>query len=729
MNATTMLDAALEYAAHGWPVFPLAPKGKTPLTAHGFKDATIDEAQIRAWWTETPGANIGTPTGLVTRRSVVDEDNKPWKGATGGKTMDMLITIHGALPETLLQTTWSGGKQRLFAYHPEAVNSAHSYGEYVDGRNDGGYIAVPPSHVVDGEREGTYAWNAEPFSTPLAPMPNWLIERARSGPYTPEKAAGSVVGKDGKRRNAPGWADPLVGGVSEGSRDDTATRLIGRYSQMRPPLSRAEIERFMLTWAAACEPEFPEDAVQEKLDRLFKAMDTGLLDLALTDAGNAERLVLLHGDRFRWAVDRKTWLAWDGRRWAEGSEDRVRALALDAIRQTQAAAVRLDDHHARQGNAKRDILLHALRSEDRRRIDNAVALARILLGVEIADKALDQHPMLLNVRNGTVDLASGALRAHDPEDYITQLVDVVYDPEAKAPVWEAFLKDIFLGNQAVIGYVQRAVGYSATGSTAEQVLFFEHGAGDNGKSTFIEAVAGVLGEDYALPVDKETVLHAEKNKGRGAAPELMKIRGKRLGYISENDADRVLDEGRIKALTGSAKTTARDLYRSQDVFVNVTKIWFDLNTLPKFSGVDDGIARRPKVIPFDFRVPPERKDRQLPAKIQGEAPGILAWIVAGAVAWQTQGLAAPQEVEYATREYIDEQNHLPAFVRDCYTLDPTGIVTGGDLQKEYLGWCANRGEQPFDYQRKVVPFLRNVMKLKENKSKHGKVWIGLLPVR
>ena len=104
--------------------------------------------------------------------------------------------------------------------------------------------------------------------------------------------------------------------MGEGSRDDTATRLIGRYSQMRPPLSRAEIERFMLAWAADCVPPFDETAVLEKVDRLFKAMDQGLLDLPLTDVGNAERLVYLHGDRFRWAVDRKTWLAWDGRRWA-----------------------------------------------------------------------------------------------------------------------------------------------------------------------------------------------------------------------------------------------------------------------------------------------------------------------------------------------------------------------------------------------------------------------------
>ena len=721
---SAMLEAALEYARHGIPVFPLVPNGKTPLTAHGFKDATTDEAKIMEWWSTTPEANIGMPTGLVTRRSVVDEDNKPWKGATGSQTMESLTTIYRPLPETLSQTTWSGGKQTIFAYNPEAVNSAHSYGAFVDGRNDGGYIAVPPSHVVEGNREGTYTWNADPFTTPLAPMPDWLVERARGGPYSPEgeKKAGAV----GRRKNAPAWADALIGGVGEGSRDDTATRLIGRYSQMRPPLSRAEIERFMLVWAASCEPPFDESVVLEKVDRLFKAMDQGLLDLPLTDVGNAERLVYLHGARFRWAVDRESWLAWDGRRWAEGSEDRVRALALDAIRQTQAAGVRLDPNQPRQGNTKQDILMHAIRSEDRRRIDAAVSLARILDGVAIEDKALDQHPMLLNVLNGTIDLESGAIRPHEPEDYITQLVPVAFGPEAKAPTWRSFLNDIFMGNEAVIAYVQRAIGYSVTGSNAEQALFFEHGAGDNGKSTFIEAVTGVLGEDYTTPVDKEAVLAADKNKGRGAAPELMQLRGKRLGHISENDADRVLDEGRIKALTGSAKTNARDLYQSNTPFDNTVKLWFDLNTLPKFNGVDDGIARRPRVIPFDWRVPPDRKDRKLPKKLRAEVAGILAWIVAGAVAWNKDGLALPPEVEYATREYVDEQNHLPVFFRDCYGLDQMGLVTASTVQQDYSGWCAAHGEVPYDYQRKVVPFLRNVMKLREYKSKHGKAWIGLL---
>src|SRR5262249_61074548 len=109
---------------------------------------------------------------------------------------------------------------------------------------------------------------------------------------------------------------------------------------------------------------------------------------------------------------------------------------------------------------------HAIRTEDRRRIDAAVSLARILDGVAIGDKALDQHPMLLNVLDGTIDLEIGAIRPHEPEDYITQLVPVAFDPEAKAPTWLSFLNDIFMRNQAVIAYVQRAIGYSVTGSNA-----------------------------------------------------------------------------------------------------------------------------------------------------------------------------------------------------------------------------------------------------------------------
>jgi putative DNA primase/helicase len=126
-------------------------------------------------------------------------------------------------------------------------------------------------------------------------------------------------------------------------------------------------------------------------------------------------------------------------------------------------------------------------------------------------------------------------------------------------------------------------------------------------------------------------------------------------------------------------------------------------------------------------VPPEKKDNLLPAKLRAEAPGILAWAIAGAVAWHQQGLAAPPEVEYATREYVDEQNHLPAFVQEHYRLDPAGLVASAMLQQDYAGFCHARGETPLDYQRKVTKYLRNILKLALIKTKAGNVWRGIAP--
>src|SRR5262245_31441340 len=238
--------------------------------------------------------------------------------------------------------------------------------------------------------------------------------------------------------------------------------------------------------------------------------------------------------------------------------------------------------------------------------------------------------------------------------------------------------------------------------------------------------SALAGADYATPADKEAILYAEKNKGRGAAPELTMLRGKRLAYISENDDDRQLDEGRVKAMTGSRATPARDLYKSHDVFENVTKIWFDLNTLPQFKGVDGGISRRPRVIPFDYTVPAEGKDRQLSDKLRAEAAGILAWAVAGAVAWAKDGLQAPAEVEYATRSYIDENNHLPRFFEETYEVTRGNHeVPSSAVQAEYALWCQLRDEPPYDYAKKVVKFMKSTLRLRQGRDTNERKWLGI----
>src|SRR5436309_2556982 len=542
----SFLKDALAYASIGLAVFPLTPGSKRPIAgSKGLKDATTDLAKIGLWWGhQYPDANIGVATGAISGTVVLDVDVKPWKGVHGDKTLAALVSEHGTLPPTPEQTTWSGGTQYVFAHAPGVRNSAGRLGPGLDIRGEGGYIVAAPSTVTDDGRSGTYVWVRSPFDRTLAPMPEWLFERIKTGQTTTHS----------NTTNAPGWADPLVHGVAEGCRDDTCWRLIRRYAAMRPVLSKDEVLGFMLAWARGCDPEFPEADAREKVERAFTEMHTSLVDLPLTDAGNAERMIALYGDRFRWATDREEWLAWDGQRWARGSAEVVKGLALDVARLTQGGAIRLDTEARPKGQStRRAVLKHTLYAESARGIANAVQVAKVLPSVWVEGRALDSRPDLLNVANGTLDLRTFELRAHDPRDLLTRVIKVPYEPTAGAPLWQRFLEDVFCGRQDVIEYVQRAVGYTLTGSITEQCFFLLHGSGANGKSTFVGVLTALMA-DYATKVEQEAILVPDR-RGRGATPELVVFVGKRFAYVDELEEGRQLDEARVKALTGSERGT------------------------------------------------------------------------------------------------------------------------------------------------------------------------------
>jgi putative DNA primase/helicase len=431
MDARSRLDAALQYAQHGWAVFPIKPGAKKPpLVKGGCNAASKDPAQVRAWFTEHPDANIGVATGAGSGITVLDVDVKPWDGKRGDETLAALVAEHGELPTTPEQQTWSGGRQYVFAYAEGVRNSAGKLGKDLDIRGDGGYIVVPPSTVSEGQRAGEYAWHVvlDPFTVPPAEMPSWLLERVKSaGAATQATAETAEHGSTTSNANPPGWTDALVHGVPWGSRDDTCWRLVCRYAAKR--LTKDEVLGFILAWARSCKPAYPESEAREKVERVFAKMQTELVDYPLTDAGNAERMVVLHGEHFRWVTDREEWLAWDGRRWAPGSVEVVKGYALNAARITQAAAVLLDGESRPKGRpSKRKIIDHALYAESARGISNAVQVAKVLPAVWGEGRALDAEPDLLNVANGTLDLRTFELRPHDPRDLLTRVIDVAYEP-------------------------------------------------------------------------------------------------------------------------------------------------------------------------------------------------------------------------------------------------------------------------------------------------------------
>jgi P4 family phage/plasmid primase-like protien len=373
---------------------------------------------------------------------------------------------------------------------------------------------------------------------------------------------------------------------------------------------------------------------------------------ALTDLGNAHYLVRLHGQNLRYNKLVQKWFVWDETRWIEDTHGEV----IERAKVTAATMLQdaIDENKKTLG-MKKEQVKHALSSQSERRLRSMVSLAQSDPAIRINIDAFDSDPYMLNVSNGTLDLRTGELHQHRRDELITKLVPVSYSPEANAPLWTAFLNRIFNGNQNLIHFIQRATGYTLTGSINEQCLFIMHGTGANGKSTFINTIAELL-SDYGQNTPTETLM-IQKNRS-GATEDIARLRGARFVSAVETDAGQRLSESLVKQLTGGDRVTARFLYSHLFEYSPQFKIWLAANYKPNITGTDHAIWRRIKLIPFDVTIPENERDPNLPSKLRDELSGILAWAVKGAMEWYASGLGEPDEVKRATAAFAPNKIRL-----------------------------------------------------------------------
>ena len=224
-----------------------------------------------------------------------------------------------------------------------------------------------------------------------------------------------------------------------------------------------------------------------------------------SDLGNGMRLAQWFGDDIRYCDPLSAWLVWDGARWAVDKTRRIESLAKETTRGIYREASRCEDDERRKTVGK-----WARTSESGVRRRETIASARSEPGIAILPDALDADPWILNVNNGALDLRTGELEPHDKDALITKLAPVDYDKNAQCPKWVLFLSQIMKNNAAMIGFLQRAIGYTLTGKTTERALFIMHGAGgDNGKSTFLETIRAMMG-DYAMAAEAKTLMTHNK---------------------------------------------------------------------------------------------------------------------------------------------------------------------------------------------------------------------------
>jgi putative DNA primase/helicase len=434
-----------------------------------------------------------------------------------------------------------------------------------------------------------------------------------------------------------------------------------------------------------------------------------------TDLGNALRLVREHGTEIRYVGQWGSWLVWDGRRWERDHAGNVHELAKASVASMWRELATIDNPDRREAQAK-----WAVRSEGAARIEAMVRLARTDPRVAVGPDDLDADPWALNALNGTVDLRTGLLRPHDPAALHTKVASVQYLLDAQAPRFHQFLEAI-VPDPDVRVFLQRAVGYSLTGLTTEQVLFFAHGSGANGKSTLFETLLALLG-DYGRHSDPELLLAKGGDVHPTGVADLM---GARLVVSSEIEEGRRLAEATVKQLTGGDRIKARYMRQDFFEFTPTHKLFLHANHRPIVRGTDHAIWRRLRLVPFTVTIERSDQDPHLAARLEGELPGILNWALAGARDWIHGGLTEPLAVQAASDDYRADMDILGAFLADRCVQFPYAQVTAEHLYRAYTDWCDENGERPITQRRLGMSLTERGFDRAKSTTTRRWQWTGL----
>lgn len=420
----------------------------------------------------------------------------------------------------------------------------------------------------------------------------------------------------------------------------------------------------------------------------------GAKTYSLDDTGNARRFRDQYADRVRYNPTDKCWLVWDGIRWQRDDLASIKRLADEMLDQMERACFGIRD-----GNTAAAMRRHVQKSRSSRSKEAFLKEAQHLPGIPMLPEQFDRSRGLLNLKNGILDLGKGKLLPHDREKYITRLAQVEYQPDATAPTWEGFIRSITGGDRTLAEYLQVMLGYCISGSTREQCMFFLYGDGANGKSTFLETLAKLLG-DYCMNAQADTITSARSRSSGAARSDVARLKGARLVTIEEGDQGAMLDEGLVKQMTGGNTITARFQYGKEFEFRPEFKLMEATNHLPRIHGTDLGIWRRIRLVPFTQCIPPEKQDILLPQKLEAELPGILNWALEGLRKWlansqggKRHGLPVCPAVDDAVNAYKQDQDRIAAFLADCTEPAPRQTVQASVLFRTYLNWCADNNEK------------------------------------
>lgn len=397
--------------------------------------------------------------------------------------------------------------------------------------------------------------------------------------------------------------------------------------------------------------------------------------IELTEDGVARHFTRTHKDRLRYDHDAGRWYEWAGDYWRQDGTARAFNYCREAARRASTDSTDKEMATARKASFAAGV-------ERLAKADPAHA---------VRQDVWDCDPWVVGTPGGVIDLKSGRSRPAAPEDMITKRLAVAPDASVSCPRWLQFLDEATGSDFDLIRFLQQWCGYSLTGITREHALVFMYGGGGNGKSVFLNTLSGILG-DYATQASMDTFTASKHDRH---PTDLAALRGARTVTASETEEGRAWAEARIKALTGGDKISARFMRQDFFEFTPQFKLIIAGNHRPTLRNIDPAMQRRLNIVPFTRT--PAKPDHDLEHKLQAEWPGILRWMIEGALDWQRNGLIRPDSVSAATAAYFEENDLFGSFLQERCEIDPDNDrwhEAASGLFQHWQAYAIGAGDEP-----------------------------------
>lgn len=406
-----------------------------------------------------------------------------------------------------------------------------------------------------------------------------------------------------------------------------------------------------------------------------------------SDIGNGRLFADFYQDTVRYVSERNLWYVYDGKRWLpDHANQRTMALCKKLADILLVYAVDIAD-----GVLKKEFYETYWKWQGRRIRETILKDAQDENSTLMAE--FDADPFLFNCQNGTLHLKTMEFLPHNPNDKLTKISQVVYDPSARCERFDAFVDEIMSSDHQRADFLQRSLGYALSGDTRFECLFILFGATTrNGKGTLMESVLNVMG-DYGSTVRPETISMKQNVNSQNPTEDIARLAGIRFANISEPSKGLLLNAAQVKSMTGNDSLNARFLHENSFDFQPQFKIFMNTNYLPVITDITLFSSGRIMIIPFERHFEENEQDKTLKSLFRQpeNQSAILNWLLEGYRKLESEGLKMPQSVANATERYQHDSDKIALFLEEEMESNANAEERTSMVYERYQKWCDANG--------------------------------------